>query len=65
MTGFRTKLAGKYINEDYFMLTYGDAVADINIESLVSFSKSQNTIGTVSGVYPPSRFGDLVTDKKF
>lgn len=60
MTGYRTKLAGKYITEDRFMLTYGDAVATVNIKELVEFHKQKNTIGTVTGVYPPSRFGDLV-----
>jgi glucose-1-phosphate cytidylyltransferase len=60
MTGFRTKLAGKYITEDRFMLTYGDAVATVNLEKLVAFHKQKDTIGTVTGVYPPSRFGDLV-----
>lgn len=62
MTGYRTKLAGKYINEDRFMLTYGDAVASVNIQKLVEFHKQMNTIGTVTGVYPPSRFGDLVVE---
>jgi len=62
MTGFRTKLAGKYVDEDYFMLTYGDAVANVNIRELVAFAKSKDTIGTVTGVYPASRFGDLVTN---
>ncbi len=62
MTGFRTKLAGKYVNEDRFMLTYGDAVATVNIQALVEFHKRMDTIGTVTGVYPPSRFGDLVTN---
>jgi glucose-1-phosphate cytidylyltransferase len=60
MTGYRTKLCEKYIYEDDFMLTYGDAVSDVNINELVKFHKKQNTIGTVTGVYPPSRFGDLV-----
>ena len=60
MTGYRTKLAGKYINEERFMLTYGDAVATVDIQALVNFHISKNTIGTVTGVYPPSRFGDLV-----
>ena len=60
MTGYRTKLAGKYIQEDRFMLTYGDAVATVNLEKLVAFHKQKETIGTVTGVYPPSRFGDLV-----
>lgn len=61
MTGYRTKLAGKYIDDDRFMLTYGDAVATVDIKALVEFNKTKNTIGTVTGVYPPSRFGDLVT----
>jgi glucose-1-phosphate cytidylyltransferase len=60
MTGFRTKLAGKYITEDSFMLTYGDAVATVDIKKLVEFHHKKDTIGTVTGVYPPSRFGDLV-----
>jgi glucose-1-phosphate cytidylyltransferase len=60
MTGYRTKLCCKYITEDRFMLTYGDAVSNINIPNLVEFHKKMNTIGTVTGVYSPSRFGDLV-----
>lgn len=59
MTGHRTKLCEKYICEDDFMLTYGDAVSDLDISELVKFHKNQNTIGTVTGVFPPSRFGDL------
>lgn len=60
MTGYRTKICGRYIQEDDFMLTYGDAVADVDIPGLLEFHRKQNTIGTVTGVYPPSRFGDLV-----
>lgn len=62
MTGYRVKIAGKYINEDRFMLTYGDAVADININKLIEFHINAGTIGTVTGVFPPSRFGDLVVE---
>ena len=61
MTGYRTKLAGKYITEDHFMLTYGDAVANVNMNELVAFHEKMDTIGTVTGVYPASRFGDLET----
>ena len=62
MTGFRTKLAGKYVTEDRFMLTYGDAVATVDIAKLVDFHSKMDTIGTVTGVYPPSRFGDLAVN---
>jgi glucose-1-phosphate cytidylyltransferase len=62
MTGYRTLLCSKYITEDRFMLTYGDAVSNVNISELVTFHEQMGTIGTVTGVYPPSRFGDLVVD---
>lgn len=62
MTGYRVKLAGKYIHEDRFMLTYGDAVANVDLHELVRFHESVGTMGTVTGVYPASRFGDLETD---
>jgi len=64
MTGYRTKLAGRYIHEDKFMLTYGDAVCNMNIEELVKFHKDINTLATVTGVFPPSRFGDLVVQNQ-
>lgn len=58
-TGCRVKKIEKFINEDVFLLTYGDAVADINIEKLLEFHRSHGKIGTVTGVHPPSRFGEL------
>jgi glucose-1-phosphate cytidylyltransferase len=65
MTGFRTRLCENYISEDDFMLTYGDAVSNVNIAELVKFHKKQNTTGTVTGVFPPSRFGDLYVEGDF
>ena len=65
MTGHRTKLCEKYICEDDFMLTYGDAVSDLDISELVKFHKKQNTIGTVTGVFPPSRFGDISVEGNY
>lgn len=47
-------------NDADFMVTYGDGVADIDIKSLVRFHKKQNTIGTITGVHPRSKYG-LVT----
>lgn len=63
MTGYRTKLAGKHIIEERFMLTYGDAVCNIDINELVKFNILKDSIGTVSGVFPPSRFGDLLVQE--
>lgn len=62
MTGGRVKRVEKYIDTDAFMLTYGDGVADINIRRLVEFHFKNGKIGTVAGVRPPSRFGELITD---
>lgn len=61
MTGYRVKLAGRYVDTDNFMVTYGDAVSDVDIKALTEFHLKHGLTGTVTGVYPPSRFGDLVT----
>ena len=62
MTGYRVKLCFPFIQEDRFMLTYGDAVSNVDIGKLEAFSVRMNTMGTVTGVNPPSRFGDLITE---
>ena len=49
--------------DEDFMVTYGDGVSDINIKNLVAFHKKQNTIGTITGVHPRSKYG-LLTVKK-
>jgi len=58
-TGARIKRIEKYIDSDLFMLTYGDAVANLDIERLVNFHRSHNGIGTITAVNPLSRFGQL------
>ncbi len=60
MTGARIKRVEKYIDTDEFMLTYGDGLADIVVKKLVEFHHSQGKIGTVTGVHPVSRFGEIV-----
>lgn len=64
LTGSRLKKVERYIKSEIFMLTYGDGVADINIRELVDFHISHKRIGTVTGVHPPSRFGELSIDNK-
>ena len=63
MTGARIKRIERFINEDSFMLTYGDGVTDMNIKELLSFHKGHGNIGTVTGVSPPSRYGELLIHK--
>ncbi len=58
-TGTRIKKIEKYIDEDSFMLTYGDGVGNINIGDLVKFHNSHDKIGTMTGVHPSSRFGEF------
>ncbi|MFH0749613.1 MAG: sugar phosphate nucleotidyltransferase [Candidatus Gottesmanbacteria bacterium] len=47
-----------------FMVTYGDGVSDLNIAKLVAFHKKQNTIGTVTGVHPRSKYGLLSVNER-
>jgi len=63
LKGARIKKIERYINNELFMVTYGDGLADINISELVDFHKSHNKIGTVTGVKPPSRFGELIVEQ--
>lgn len=63
-TGSRVKKIEKYIDNDTFMLTYGDAVTDVDISKLLAFHQSHGKIGTVTGVHPASRFGELCIDSR-
>ncbi|MFX0196783.1 MAG: glucose-1-phosphate cytidylyltransferase [Candidatus Hodarchaeota archaeon] len=58
-TGGRVKKIEEYIQEEEFMLTYGDGVADIDIHELLDFHKSKNMIATLTGVHPMSSYGVL------
>ena len=59
MTGARVKRIEEYIEDDFFFLTYGDGLTDLNIRDTLEFHKSGGKIGTVTGVSPPSRYGEL------
>jgi len=59
MTGGRIKRVQKYINDETFMLTYGDGVGNINISELFEFHKKHNKFATVTAVQPSGRFGAL------
>ncbi len=59
MTGGRVKRIERYIDDDTFMVTYGDGVADIDIKALLAFHERQGRIATVTAVRPVARFGEL------
>ena len=64
-TGARVRRIRKYVEADeHFMLTYGDGLGTVDIKSLVSYHKEHGRILTVTGVRPPSRFGEIVADEQ-
>jgi len=64
-TGMNTKTAGrlkqvqKYLDNEDFMLTYGDGVSDVDINSLLAFHKKHNKTATVTAVQLDARFGGM------
>lgn len=63
MTGARIRKIMKYVsNDEQFLLTYGDAVSDVDLDRLVAFHASHGRALTVTGVRPPGRFGEIAGD---
>ncbi len=58
-TGGRLKRVKDYLGDETFMFTYGDGVANINIEELIKFHKSNGKLATMTSVQPPGRFGAI------
>ncbi len=59
LTGGRMLRIKNLIDEDTFMMTYGDGVSNINLGNLLSFHKKHGKIATLTAVRPPARFGVL------
>ena len=62
MTGGRVKRIKNYVDNQTFMLTYGDGVGDIKIDKLVDFHKKNKNYATVTAAQPSGRFGALNID---
>ena len=64
MTGGRVaRAAARYLGDaEHFAVTYGDGVTDADLKAELQFHGEHGKIGTVLGVNPPSRFGELKTD---
>ncbi|MHA8057398.1 glucose-1-phosphate cytidylyltransferase [Aquirufa nivalisilvae] len=69
-TGISTNTAGrikkieKYVSGETFMLTYGDGVADINLNELINFHKKHKKLATLTTVQAPGRFGSIETNEQ-
>jgi glucose-1-phosphate cytidylyltransferase len=63
MTGARIARAAKYLGDaEHFAVTYGDGLTNADLAQELKFHVGHDRIGTVLGVNPPSRFGELKTD---
>lgn len=64
MTGGRIKRIRPYVDNQPFLMTYGDGVSDIDISKLVEFHKSHGKIATLTAVHVGQRFGVLDIDRE-
>lgn len=69
-TGLDTKTAGRlqrvkeYLNNERFMLTYGDGVSDVDLKQLVKFHEDHRKICTVTAYQPAGKFGVMEIDNQ-
>jgi len=62
MTGGRVKRVQSHIGSETFLCTYGDGIADIDLDALIAFHRSHGKLATITSVHPTSRFGVLEID---
>ena len=62
MTGGRVKRMQEFIGDEPFLLTYGDGVANLDIDALLKYHQSHGKMVTVSAVHPGARFGELAME---
>ena len=58
-TGGRLKRVASYVGDETFMMTYGDGLADVDVNGLLAFHRRHGRLATVTAVQPPGRFGAL------
>jgi len=60
LKGARLKRIEKYLDDEINLLSYGDGLANVNIQKVIEFHKTHDKLITLTGVHPPSRFGELI-----
>ena len=63
MTGGRLKAVSRYIEDDTFLMTYGDGVSDVNLSALLEHHRRTKKLVTLTAVRQPGRFGSLLIDR--
>jgi glucose-1-phosphate cytidylyltransferase len=58
-TGGRIKRLAPYLNNETFMLTWGDGVSNVRIDRLLEFHRKHGKLATLTAVRPPARYGHL------
>ncbi|MBF8263344.1 MAG: glucose-1-phosphate cytidylyltransferase [Parachlamydiales bacterium] len=61
-TGGRIKRLRDWVENETFMLTYGDGLSNVDITALIAFHKKHGKLATITAVRPSARFGGLVLD---
>ena len=59
MTGGRIKRAQSHINNESFLLSYGDGVSNVNLDKLLTIHRSSDAVVTLTAIQPEARFGNL------
>ncbi|HNY51468.1 MAG TPA: glucose-1-phosphate cytidylyltransferase [Smithella sp.] len=59
LKGSRLKKVERYVAGNTFMMTYGDGIADVDINALLAFHRAHGKMVTVTGINMASRFGEL------
>ncbi len=63
LTAGRLKQVRRYLGQEDFLMTYGDGLADVDLQKLVAFHKKQKKLATVTTVQPAGRFGLVGVDQ--
>jgi glucose-1-phosphate cytidylyltransferase len=61
-TGARVKRVRRFVRDGTFLLTYGDGLANVDVDRLVAFHRAHGKIASVTAVHPPARFGELIVE---
>jgi glucose-1-phosphate cytidylyltransferase len=63
MTGGRIRQARQHLQDETFLLTYGDGITDLDVRKVIEHHRQQECLLTVTAVQPPARYGTLAIDE--